>query len=665
VLDIAPAGLLARIASTVKNGFVLIGVFAAALVATSAFDRAEAQDRRPFFGELHVHTRLSFDAFPFDPPLGPRDAYLFARGNEVEIPPRDPKTGERLHAKLSRPLDFTAVTDHAEGMGETGACTNPKNPGYEAAECILYRGATTCTDPQSPRYNPQAAECALYAAGVQPVPPNDAYLLFGAWFYGDPLPTARLPMSFCFIPGVDCYGGPSSEESILWQEIQDAAREFYEPGTFTTFVAYEWTGTPLGANLHRNVIFRNEHVTRTPISKTDTGPDPTVLWKRLDKECLEAGDGCDVLVIPHNPNLSAGQQFQDPATIDDANLRAKFERLVEIMQAKGSSECRIGIDTTDERCNFELLSNGTFFPFPRPTEVFGPEWTDRSFIRGILKAGLAYGRAHDGVNPFKLGFVGDTDSHFGTPGNVDEGTFQGSFPSTATPDDLLGEIENNPGGLTVAWAEENSRDSIFEALRRRETYATSGTRPIVRMFGGWDYPDTMCQSLTFASDGYQGGVPMGGELPDRPTDAGAPRFAVSVIKDQAGTDLQRIQIVKGWIDESGQTQDKAYDALVNDSNADVDHSSCAPPSGAASLCTVWTDPDFKPGEPAFYYARILEEPTCRWSTRYCQARGVNPLDSTCADQAAKAGGNLSSCCPAAPVVPVIQERAWTSPIWWR
>ena len=655
-----------------KSSF-LIGAFAAALVATSTFDRTDAADRcasndelrQAFFGELHVHTRLSFDAFPWDPPLGPREAYEFARGEEEPIPPRDPKTGERLHAKLARPLDFTAVTDHAEGMGETGACTDPKNPGYEAAECIIYRGSTTCTDPDSPRYNPQAAECALYGAGVQPVPPNDAYLLFGAWFYGDPLPTARLPMSFCFLPGVDCYGGRASEESLLWRQIRDAARDFYTPCTFTTFVAYEWTGTPLGANLHRNVIFRNEHVTRTPISKTDTGPDPTVLWKRLEKECLDAGKGCDVLVIPHNPNLSAGQQFQDPATIADANLRAKFEKLVEIMQAKGSSECRIGIDTNDERCNFELLSNGTFLPLPRPTQVFGPEWTDRSFVRGILKAGLAYGQAH-GVNPFKLGFVGDTDSHFATPGNVEEGSFQGSFPSTTSPDELLGEIENNPGGLTVAWAEQNSRDSIFEALRRRETYATSGTRPIVRAFGGWDYPDTMCQSATFVSDGYGGGVPMGGVLSAQPSGATGPRFAISVLKDSAGTDLQRIQIVKGWVDDSGQTHDQAYDALVNDSATDVaDHASCAPPTGATSLCTVWTDPDFKPSQPAFYYARILEEPTCRWSTRFCIDHEVNPFDGDCSSQASAAGSQYASCCNTDALVnDVIQERAWTSPIWW-
>ena len=633
---------------------------AAVLAATSAFAfvrterrqscASSASLRQPFFGDLHVHTRLSFDAFPWNPPLGPRDAYLFALGNEVEIPPRD-AAGNRLHAKLARPLDFTAVTDHAEGFGETGVCMDPKSPGYLSPECILYRG------------------------DAQPaVSPEDAYLLFGAWFYGDPLPTAQTPMPVCFLPGVDCQGA----DADLWQSIRDAAEEFYDRTSacnFTTLVGYEWTGTPLGANLHRNVIFRNDRVPAHPISKTDTGPDPAELWNRLGRECLERDggsltedSGCDVLVIPHNPNLSAGQQFLDPASPENATLRAKFEPLVEIMQAKGTSECRTGLGTADELCDFELLSNGTFFPFPRPEAAFGPEFTERSFVRNVLKAGLALGRPQSlGVNPFRLGFVGATDSHFGTPGNTEEASFQGSHPSTASPDQLLGEIENNPGGLTVAWAEENSRDSIFEALRRRETYATSGTRPIVRFFGGWDYPKNLCKSDRFVEEGYAGGVPMGGFLAE-PRQPGAPRFAVSVLKDPAGSDLQAVQIVKGWVDASGATHEAIYDvAGSRDDGASVEPSTCAPTgSGATSLCALWTDPSFDAGEPAFWYVRVLENPTCRWSTRYCQAHGVNPFDANCADEASAAGSQYSACCDTDTVVrPVIQERAWTSPIWWR
>src|SRR5438876_510312 len=534
---------------------------AAVLAATSAFAfvrterrqncASSASLRQPFFGDLHVHTRLSFDAFPWNPPLGPRDAYLFALGNEVEIPPRD-AAGNRLHAKLARPLDFTAVTDHAEGFGETGVCMDPKSPGYLSPECILYRG------------------------DAQPaVSPEDVYLLFGAWFYGDPLPTAQTPMPVCFLPGVDCQGA----DADLWQSIRDAAEEFY-----------------------------------------------------------------------------------------DRTSACNFTTLVEIMQAKGTSECRTGLGTADELCDFELLSNGTFFPFPRPEAAFGPEFTERSFVRNVLKAGLALGRPKSlGVNPFRLGFVGATDSHFGTPGNTEEASFQGSHPSTASPDQLLGEIENNPGGLTVAWAEENSRDSIFEALRRRETYATSGTRPIVRFFGGWDYPKNLCKSDRFVEEGYAGGVPMGGFLAE-PGQPGAPRFAVSVLKDPAGSDLQAVQIVKGWVDASGATHEAIYDvAGSRDDGASVEPSTCAPTgSGATSLCTLWTDPSFDAREPAFWYVRVLENPTCRWSTRYCQAHGVNPFDANCADEASAAASQYSACCDTDTVVrPVIQERAWTSPIWWR
>jgi hypothetical protein len=637
----------------VREGFVSAVVLVATLAATSApaFVRTETRApcarseplRQPFFGDLHVHTRLSFDAFPWDPPNGPREVYLFATGNEVEIPPRD-AAGNRLRAKLARPLDFTAVTDHAEGFGETGACMNPQNPAYHAPECTLYRGD-----------------------GAPLVSPDNAYLLFGAWFYGDPLPTARSPMPLCLIPGADCDGA----ETDLWQSIRNAAEEFYDRSSacsFTTFVGYEWTGTPLGANLHRNVFFRNERVPAHPISKTDTGPDPTELWNRLGKQCLDAGTGCDVLVIPHNPNLSAGQQFMDPASPENACLRAKFEPLVEIMQAKGSSECRLGLGTNDELCNFELLSNGTFFPFPRPAEVFGPEFTERSYIRNILKAGLALGRPESlGVNPFRLGFVGATDSHFGTPGNVDEGSFQGSHPSTTSPDQLIGEIENNPGGLTVAWAEENSRDSIFEALRRRETYATSGSRPIVRFFGGWQTPPELCESPSFAEQGYATGVPMGGFLPAAPQGATAPRFAVFALKDPEGNDLQAVQIVKGWVDCDGTTHERVYDVAGDRENgAAVDPATCSPTGGgSSSLCAVWTDPAFDPAQAAFWYARVLENPRCRWSTTYCQAHGVDPFDPGCAAQASAAGGGFDACCASDPVRPVIQERAWTSPIWWR
>ncbi len=628
--------------------------------------KVHQDSRLPFFGELHLHTRFSFDAFPWNPPLDPYGAYRFATGEEVDIPPVDDK-GVRLKAKLKRRLDFTAVTDHAEGFGETGVCMNPKSSGYLSPECILYRGQAS-----------------------PPLDPENTYLLFGAWFYGDPLPTARTSMPLCHRPDVDCEAAAAG----LWGEIRDAAETYYDRGTetidgvekstceFTTFVGYEWTGTPLGANLHRNVIFRNNVVPALPIGKTDTGPDPVELWKRLDNwkqvNCADPSADCDVVVIPHNPNLSAGQQFLDPASKEDAELQKGLEPLVEIMQVKGSSECRLGFGTNDELCNFELLSNGTFFPFPRPEQVFGPQFTERSFVRNVLKQGLRLGLPTElGLNPWQFGFVGATDSHFGTPGNVDETTHQGTHPSTANRDELINEIENNPGGLTVVWAEENSRDSIFDALQRRETYATSGTRPTVRFFGGWGDPGNICQSATFAAEGYRLGEPMGSSLRTRPPEATAPAtapwFAVSVLQDsdQSTASIQTVQVVKGWVDASG-PQEKVYDVMGKKQSGTFGSPfACGDPShtGFAECCTVWTDdeePGFDSQAPAFWYVRVLENPTPRWSTLYCQEKGVYPLagPSTCATQAAAAGSGFDACCATERVHPTIQERAWTSPIWY-
>jgi hypothetical protein len=412
------------------------------------------------------------------------------------------------------------------------------------------------------------------------------------------------------------------------------------------------------------VIFRNANVTRLPVSKVDTGNDPKELWSRLRDECLDAGTGCDVVTIPHNPNLSAGQQFLDPASPEAAELQARLEPLVEIMQGKGSSECRLGLGTEDELCDFELLSTGTFFPFPRPA-VLGPEFTERSFVRNVLKEGLRLGRREAlGTNPWRLGFVGATDTHFGTPGNVDEGNFQGTHPTTGSRKELLEEIENNPGGMTVVWAEENSRDSIFDALKRRETYATSGTRPIVRFFGGWDVGANVCESGDPVAEADAGGVPMGGILPPRPPGAGAPRFVTMAMQDPEGVPLQVVQIVKGWVDTDGTTHERVFDVAGDRENGAGVDGSCTPAgNGASSLCSVWSDPEFDPAAPAFWYVRVVENPTCRWSTRYCQENGVNPLLDECKEQAAAAGERFRPCCHMD--APVIQERAWTSPIWWQ
>ena len=607
----------------------------------AAFERTETREdcahatplRQPFFGDLHVHTRLSFDAFTNDPPAGPREAYAFAKGDEIDVLPCNEDRTSCARATIRKPLDFAAVTDHAEGFGETSVCDDPSNPGYNSPECILYRGDL----------------------GSQTGPL--AYLFAGIWFYGDPLPVTRTTWPMCQRPDVDCEQG----ELGIWQTMRDAAEEHYDRTSacsFTTLVGYEWTGTPLGANLHRNVFFRNATVPERPISKVDTGPDPAELWRRLRSECLDAETGCDALAIPHNPNLSSGQQFLDPETAELATLQAGVEPLVEIFQEKGSSECRIGYGTNDELCGFELLPTGTFFPFPRPEPVFGDQFADRSFVRNVLKEGLRLGRNGDlGVNPWEMGFVGATDIHLGTPGAVDE-----EDPETSSG---VGGLSNNPGGLTVVWAEENSRDSIFEALRRRETYATSGTRPIVRFFAGFDVPENLCDAPDLVAQGYGKGVPMGARLNDAPGAPGLPRFVVSALKDAESVDLERIQIVKGWVDADGTPREHVFDVAGNPQNgASVDPSTCAPTgAGASELCQVWTDPTFDASQPAFWYVRVLENPTCRWHVHECQRNGVNPLSPECPAQAEARGGSYADCC-SEDVEKVIQERAWTSPIFW-
>jgi hypothetical protein len=300
-----------------------------------------------------------------------------------------------------------------------------------------------------------------------------------------------------------------------------------------------------------------------------------------------------------------------------------------------------------------------------------------------LKDGLALGRS-SGTNPFKLGFIGSTDTHSATPGGTMEDDYKGHLGRRdAGYRNVQDHFQDNPGGHAVVWAEENSRDAIFEGIRRKETYATSGTRLVVRFFGGWDYAPESCDAGEVARAGYDGGVPMGGDLPQASGD-GPPRFVVSALKDpgsegRPGTDLAAIQIVKGWLAADGTTRERVFD-VVGDATrrSPVDRETCRPAPGEAGLCAVWTDPEFDPAEPAFYYARVLENPTCRWSTLQCRAAGVDPFASDCRAQAraatervALAGGRgdvYGSCCLAEAeepfYSPVVQERAWTSPIWY-
>jgi hypothetical protein len=591
--------------------------------------------RMPFFGDLHVHTSFSQDASTQGTRNTPRDAYRFAKGERIGIQPFDEKGQAKRTLMLDRPLDFAAVTDHAELLGEVEICRTPELEGYWSIPCRMYRDL------------PRAAFFTMNTKSSMRNPTR---------------------FDFCGEGGRRCL----EAARVPWQEIQAAAEGAYDRTAacrFTSFVGYEWTGSVDTNNLHRNVIFRNSHVPELPTSFYEAS-NAEALWQALRKSCLERGDGCDLIVIPHNSNISNGMMFQTvdeggkPITRAQAENRAELERLVEVMQHKGDSECRLSADTTDELCGFEKLSFANFVQKYIPYLAEEPD--PRSFVRRVLEVGLEQ-EEKLGVNPFKLGMIAGTDTHLGAPGYVDERHHPGHGGAGAPaprdlPAGLPDDFEFNPGGLAVIWAEENSRESLFAAMRRREVYGTSGPRHVVRFFGGWQLPKDLCTQETFAAAGYAKGVPMGADLPVRSTEA-APSFAVSALRDpgsggKPGVALQRIQIVKGWL-ENGRAREKVYDVAGNPGNgASVDLATCQPQgAGADSLCSVWSDPDFDPGERAFYYARVLENPSCRWSTWVCLDKHVDCKDPDAVPE------DLAICCEPGRVK-TIQERSWTSPIWY-
>ncbi|MGH0034272.1 MAG: DUF3604 domain-containing protein [Myxococcota bacterium] len=586
-------------------------------------------ERQPLFGDLHVHTARSQDASTQDTRVTPRDAYRFARGEPLGIQPYD-RDGRPLRTvQLARPLDFTAITDHAEQIGEVQICSTPGADGYASLACRLYRSH-----------------------------PRSAFFTFNTRYS---LVQAR--WGFCGEDRANCYAAAGR----VWAETREAAEEAYDRSSacsFTSFVAYEWTAAPGTAHLHRNVVFRNEHVPELPLSVMETGPYAMPLWRWLDEVCREGIPGCDAITIPHNTNWSRGTAFGSGITLngeitaEEAPLRARYERLVEIVQHKGESECAAYPGVSDEECGFEKAPNPFGFgqgdPAPDPMD----------FTRGALERGLEL-EGELGINPLAFGQIGSTDTHLGTPGLVAERGHPGHggagrpgntvFESPGPPDLLT----LNPGGLAAVWAEENTRDSIFDAMRRREAYATSGTRPVLRFFGGWSYDASACDSPELAAVGYAGGVPMGGNLPAAPEGAAAPTFLVAALRDPHpnGGDLDQIEIVKGWV-EDGETRESVVRVVGGDARVDVDPATCAVRGRAAkSLCEVWSDPDFDPGEPAFYYARLREVPSCRWTQWACIDEGIR-----CDDPSGVREGWEYCCSDELPRT--IQERAWSSPIWY-
>jgi len=643
--SVASAWLVARVAAFFALALV-VGLGAAGCNPKPYVEEhAPCADHNPqrnlYFGDLHVHTAYSFDAHMFDVRTTPDEAYAFARGAPVALPPLDADGNGTRMLQIDRPLDFAAVTDHSEFLGEIQACTTPSAAQYDSQACADFRTGG-----------------------------NTNVINFGVKLALDP---GMHDPDLCGPDGKGCLA-PASE---AWTRIQDAAEAAYDRSascSFTSFVAYEYSGSPGFSTMHRNVIFKSDRVP-TPITYMDVDT-PDELWKGLDAACRKGLNGCDAIVIPHNPNESNGHMFfveSADSPSDElawAKQRDAWEPLVEIYQHKGDSECYNGLSgyvgDPDEACSFEKSPRDPFEDCGDGTGHGGASrlgcYSMHDFVRGALLTGLRESE-RIGVNPFRLGIIASTDTHNGTPGAVREDRFIGH---RGTDDDTPalqlgrgsltpGGLEFSPGGLAAVWAEENSRPAIFDALRRREVYGTSGPRLAVRFFGGWQLPDDFCSHPDLVAEAYTLGVPMGGEMPERDLSASGPAFVISALRDpgtadRPGVALQHAQIVKGWV-ENGEMHEAVYEVAGDPSNgATVDTTTCTTSGpGADSLCGVWRDPAFDPSQHAFYYARVLENPSCRWNAYVCNALAAADQPPACSDPT---------------VNRTIQERAWTSPIWY-
>lgn len=603
-----------------------------------------------YWGELHLHTAESFDATLFGNTLGIEDAYRFAKGEPLNTP-----GGEVM--QLSRPLDFVAITDHAEGFGTRTHCDSPDLSLGERASCWL------ANEPNPMIFQILTSRARGTAAPGDPSKPAGVYQ-----------PTTRQPLKPGAFP--TCRFGDGAlarcldNATVDWARYIEFADEYYEPGVLTTLIGYEYSpGMPDQGKHHRNVIFRSNTVPERALSSLDV-PNAIELWKGLEVGC---GIGCDFLTIPHNPNKAWGLTYSrytwDGQEYNEADwrLRQKREPLAEIFQVKGAQECALGVGATDEECAFEQV-----FDPCQPGETTGCAF-ETGFVRQGLKVGLEL-EQELGFNPLQVGFIAATDSHNSNPGDVEEWDFPGAISAVTssafrrlrpTPKDLAPFKTmikfHTSGGLAAVWAPENTREAIFDALARRETYATSGPRMAVRLYAGWDVDETALAGHDAVPSLMAGGVPMGGVLRlFEESDAsreGSPGFFVWATRDPLDAPLQRLQMIKGWLDSDGNTKEKVVDIACADgltvdpatgrcpdNGASVDLTTCSfsPGSGANELKTVWHDPDYDPAQGAFYYVRVLMNPTCRWSSYDAIRLGREPD----------------------PRVPAtIRERAWTSPIW--
>jgi hypothetical protein len=587
---------------------------------------------RVYWGDTHLHTSYSMDAGAFGARLGPKDAYVFAKGNEITA-----SSGQRV--KLSRPLDFLVVADHSDGMG--------------FFPMLLSGSQDILNDPQGKKWyemiqSGKGADAAL-----------DIVITFGK---------GQMPKAIFPLPGTAPYRS-------AWAETIKAAEEANDPGRFTAFIGFEWTSNTGGNNLHRNVIFRDNATKASLVEPYTTikplGSDnPRDLWKWM--QSYEEKTNGRVLAIAHNGNLSNGRMFPliesfngKPIDREYAEERAQWERLYEATQIKGDGETHPFLSPNDEFANFERWDKGNL----DLSELKKPEMLEFEYARAAFRNGLKLEKEL-GVNPYKFGMVGSTDSHTGLAA-VEEDNFFGKTSSAepsarraehpfiknpAHPGVVVMGWETSASGYAGVWATDNTREALWDAMERKETYATTGPRMIVRFFGGWEFVAADANTRSPATVGYQKGVPMGGDL-QQLVPGKSPTFLVAALKDPIGANLDRIQIVKGWLDPKGETHEKVYDvAWSGDRNpdakgklpsvgdtVDVPNATYTNTIGATELIKVWKDPEFDASQRAFYYVRVLEIPTPRWTAYDAKYFGVKMPPE---------------------VTMKLQERAYTSPIWY-
>jgi hypothetical protein len=587
-----------------------------------------------YWGETHLHTGLSLDAGLFGNTLGHEEAYRFARGEEVTS-----STG--LPVKLSRPLDWLVITDHSDMMGFA---------------TDLQRGAPNILAVPKGREWYEGFQKGGEAAG------KAAFDLITHFTQ------MKVPKKL-----LDDYTPGSPVYTQVWDKITETADRFNEPGKFTALIGFEWTSIPKGNNLHRNVILRDGKDRACRVIPLTTVPplgsmDPLVLYQWL--EDYEAKTGGQAFTLAHNGNLSNGWMFPTEktyagGTVDKnyVQLRAKWEPLYEVTQIKGDGEAHPALSPNDEFADYETWDKANL----DLTVLKTPDMLKREYAREALKLGLAMEKKF-GTNPYKFGMVGATDSHtslataeeenfFGKSASVEPSATRVEHPFVKSKLGAWEGYQLVASGYQGVWASENTREAIWDAMVRKETYATTGPRILVRFFGGWDFTSDDLRSRAPAFRGYEKGVTMGGDLIKAPKGK-APTFMVIALRDPIGANLDRIQIIKGWLDKKGKTQERIYDVAVSDgrkigadgrcktqvgNTVDLEAATWLNTIGASELATVWTDPDFDPNLKAFYYGRIIEIPTPRWVV-YDKVR-------------------LGAKIPKEAKL-THQERAYTSPIWY-